>query len=269
MNKLFVTKYITLLNNILTHQLCCFPQKREIQLNNNEEEVEVKNNNSNLCEEKNELVNSTKSRSKLSKSEETNNQVNNAVNKENRNSIINECQNADGSGNNPNYFENKAVSETQSALNNNNNIQSSNLSMNKIMQQNDHNSNSNLNNNGNFNTNNSKQDSYHNANNSGNVNYSSGINNKSGGQQAHNAGKKDDTSIVDITSASRVINDEDVKNAPMLSIEVFLFLYCKLNLEYLPFLIINNKNDTKLFFAKKILINMFFYFINRKPQGIF
>lgn len=192
----------------------------------------MKNNNSNQGEEKNDLVNSTKSRSKVSKSDETNNLTNNANNKDNRNSPRNENQNAEGYLPSANYYENKAGSEHNSALNNNNNNHYkdnvSNLSINKIVQQNDNNPSSNVNNHGNLNTHSSNKEGS-NKNIVNNSNYNSNNNHKNNAQGSHvanaapGAGKKEDASIVDITSASRVITDEDVKNAPLLTIEVFFF----------------------------------------------
>jgi len=173
-------------------------------------------------------VSSSKSRSKLSKSDETNNLPNCPPIKENRNSPRNDNQYADIPGQHGTYFENKGDWENNSAFNNQNHINNnnkenvSNLSINKIMQQTDNNSNSNVNIHGNFNTNNSNKDGSN-----LNLNNHSNNNNKNSAQGNLNAntaaGKKDDTSMVEITSATRVISDEDVKNAPIISIEVTFY----------------------------------------------
>lgn len=179
--------------------------------------MDVKNNSSQLGEEKNDLVISTKSRSKLSKSEEMNNlnnNFNNNYNCNNHNSPRNDNQN-EADVQNQNCNENKANFDNQSPLKNNivNNNQSI-LSTKKIIQGNENNSNSNFNNSGKFNANQAKHESNNHV-----VGNGKGSN-KNIGQKTNYANKKDDTSIVDITSASRVVTDEEVKNAPMLTIEV-------------------------------------------------
>ena len=177
--------------------------------------MDVKINSSNLEEEeKNDLVISTKSRSKLSKSEEMNDQNNNNYKCNNRNSPRNENQN-EPDAQNQNSNENKANFYYQSPLNNNKvNNNQSNLSMKKINQGYEDNSNSNFNNSGKFNANQATHESNNHV-----VGNGKGSN-KNIGQKTNYANKKDDTSIVDITSASRVVSDEDVKNAPMLTIDV-------------------------------------------------
>ncbi len=188
----------------------------------------------NQGEEKTESANiSSKSRSKLRKSDESNN----AANEESHISQMIENHKVDMGEPNVNSYENNVVTENQ-IMQNSNNINSninnnfnyhnkdkaSDMSMNKIMQHTDNNLNSNINNSFNFNANQAKHSYPETVNNSNNSIIS---NNKNSGQQAHISllGKRGDNSFVDITSASRVITAEDVKNAPMLTLEVFLLIY--------------------------------------------